>query len=53
MSKQKWIPHIVKEGSLDRVPWWDGNGRHCSEPTCELNRRCEDEIASLPPEEQP
>jgi hypothetical protein len=30
--------HIVKEGSRHHVVWWDSNGRHCSEPNCEINK---------------
>lgn len=35
---EKWVPHIVKDGSREHVTWWDSNGAHCSEAMCEKNR---------------
>ncbi len=29
--------HIIKEGSRYHVLSWDSNGRHCSNPKCEVN----------------
>jgi hypothetical protein len=29
--------HIVKEGARYHVIWWDTEGKHCSEPDCEIN----------------
>ena len=29
--------HIYKEGSLKHIIWWDAEGRHCTEPNCEIN----------------
>jgi hypothetical protein len=45
MADSKWIPHIIKEGSREHVVCWDSNGRHCSEPNCEVNKPLPDEIA--------
>lgn len=40
-KKRKWIKHIIKEGAHYHIVWWDSEGRHCSEPNCEINRRIE------------
>ena len=32
------MKHINKEGSREHVVWWDTQGRHCSEPECEVNK---------------
>jgi len=34
----KWIKHITEEGSRRHVLRWDSQGRHCSEPNCEVNK---------------
>jgi hypothetical protein len=31
------MKHVIKEGSIYHVPFWDSNGIHCSEKDCELN----------------
>lgn len=36
---EKMIKHVIKEGARYHVPWWDNQGRHCSEPDCEINHR--------------
>ena len=33
------IKHIIKEGARYHVLWWDGDGEHCTEQNCEINRR--------------
>lgn len=38
MSK-KWKKHVVKEGSRTHVISWFTDGRKCSCPDCEVNRR--------------
>ncbi len=35
--------HIFVEGARYHVLWWDSNGKHCSVPNCEINRRKENE----------
>jgi len=35
---RKWIKHIIKEGDRFHVISYDGFGRHCSEPNCEVNK---------------
>ncbi len=32
-------PHQWREGSREHVIWWSNLGRHCSEPSCEINER--------------
>ena len=34
---EEMVRHIVKEGARYHVPYWDENGKHCSEKRCELN----------------
>jgi hypothetical protein len=36
--KEEWVKHIVKEGSYEHVTRYDGQGAHCSEPNCEINK---------------
>jgi len=31
--------HIIKKGARYHVLSWDTNGRHCSEPNCEVNKK--------------
>jgi len=35
--KFKPIKHIIKEGSIFHVTYWNSDGPHCSEPDCEMN----------------
>jgi hypothetical protein len=37
-EEEKWIPHVVKEGSRKHVLSYDSNGAHCSEPDCIYNK---------------
>ena len=37
MDNKKIVPHIIKENSRKHVVYWDSNGKHCSEPNCEIN----------------
>lgn len=32
------VKHIICEGAHYHVLWWDGQGTHCTEPNCEINR---------------
>ena len=43
LPKRKKKKHIIKEGSRHHVLYWDTNGKHCSEPDCEVNQRKERE----------
>jgi hypothetical protein len=45
------VVHIVQEGSRLHVPYWDMEGRHCSEPECEYN--CRHGVVALAAEEKP
>lgn len=36
-TEKGWLRHTVKEGARYHVLWWDSQGRHCSEPDCEVN----------------
>lgn len=36
--KGKTVKHIVEEGSRQHVIRYDSDGRHCSEPDCEINK---------------
>lgn len=36
-ASKKRVKHITKEGSRQHVIHWDTQGRHCSEPNCEVN----------------
>jgi hypothetical protein len=44
------VPHIWEEGARFHILWWDGNGRHCSEPRCEENHPAS---APTPPKSNP
>ena len=37
-TKQNVVEHVTKEGSRKHVIHWDTQGRHCSEPNCEINQ---------------
>jgi hypothetical protein len=45
-KKPATIPHIIKEGSREHVISYSTQGRHCSEPNCEVN--FENEPATCP-----
>ena len=36
--KERKKKHIIKEGSRRHVLYWNTNGKHCSEPDCEINQ---------------
>lgn len=38
-----------KEGSREHVIWWDGHGRHCTCPYCEVNQQNDEEIEEIRP----
>lgn len=38
MLSEPVVPHVIEEGSREHVLSYDSQGRHCSEPTCEINR---------------
>lgn len=37
MTQNKAVKHIIKEGSREHVISYNKEGRHCSEPSCEIN----------------
>lgn len=39
--------HLIKEGSRDHILFWDSQGRHCSEPECEVNEEVKNDVESL------
>lgn len=38
-SKNKWVKHILKEGSHYHVISYDTIGRHCNIDNCEINKK--------------
>ena len=46
------LVHIIKEGARYHVLHWDTQGRHCSEPNCELNHICKSGVQNEETEKQ-
>lgn len=42
MKRNTVVKHVNKEDSRRHVIHWDTNGRHCSEPKCEINQEPKD-----------
>lgn len=41
MSSDGSVQHVYREGARFHVVRWSKQGRHCSEPNCEVNRERE------------
>ena len=39
INDDETLKHICKEGARYHVLYWNTQGRHCSEPKCEINRK--------------